>query len=72
MTSSSIRNESRFLDFLPVAAVWYMMSMKSGPALNAWTSIVFDRRDMSPVATDVFPTPLPVPDRMNPFIPASP
>ena len=67
MVSSSIRKESRFLDGLPVAAEWYIGSMKSGPALNAWTSIVFDRRDISPVAIDVFPTPLPVPARTNPF-----
>lgn len=67
IVSSSIRKESRFLEGLPVAAAWYIGSMKSGPALNAWTSIVFDRRDMRPVAMDVFPTPLPVPARTNPF-----
>ena len=72
MVSSSIRKESRFLAGLPVAAVWYMGSMKSGPALNAWTFIVFDRRDIRPVVIDVFPTPLPVPERTTPFIGAAP
>ena len=72
MVPSSIRKESRFLDLLPVAAVWYMGSMKSGPALNAWTVMDLDSLDMSPVVMDVLPTPLPVPARTTPFIPASP
>ena len=67
-----MRNESRFLDLLPVAAVWYIGSMKSGPALNAWTLMDLDSLDMRPVVIDVFPTPLPVPARTTPFIPASP
>lgn len=64
---SSMRNESRFLAGRPVAAVWYMGSMKSGPALNAWTLWPLDSLDMSPVATDVLPTPLPVPEITNPL-----
>ncbi len=37
MVSSSIMKESMFLDALPEANVWYIGSMKSGPALKAWT-----------------------------------
>ena len=64
---SSIRNESRFLHGLPVAAVWYIGSMKSGPALKAWTLRTLDRRDISPVAMEVLPTPLPVPAMTTPL-----
>ena len=54
-------------DGRPVAARWYIGSMKSGPALNACTLYFLDRADISPVAMEVFPTPLPVPAITKPF-----
>ena len=50
-----------------MAAVWYIGSMKSGPALKACTLYFLDRADIRPVAMEVFPTPLPVPAITKPF-----
>ncbi len=71
--SGSSMNESRFRDGRPVAAVWNIGSMKSGPTLNPCTFFRLDSRLIRPVATVVFPTPLPAPARtMRGTIIASP
>jgi len=66
-----MRKESRFLEGLPVAAEWYMGSMKSGPILYPCTLYLFESTDIIPVVMEVFPTPLPVPEITNPFIPSA-
>ena len=55
-------NVSRFLDGFPAASVCRLVSMKSGPTLNVWTSYPRRRNaEISPTVSVVFPTPLCVP-----------